>query len=88
MMPRAKRATATAKPAREPVVRQTVYLGLELADRLDRVQAELRVLAGERRAKVTANSTIEAALALALADFESNKEASALAQAMARKIAS
>ncbi len=83
-MPTRKRT----KPPREPVVRQTAYLSLELANRLDRAQAELRVLAGAQRGKVTANAVIETALSLALAELETAKEQSALAQAMMRKVAS
>lgn len=85
-MPRAKRATAPAKPAREPMVRVTVYASVDLANRLDRAQAELRALAGGHRAGIAASTILSVALSQALADFETNGEASALAREVLERV--
>jgi len=64
----------------------TVYLDLALMTRLDLAHAQLRALAGESRAKVTASMVIDAALSQALAGFETAKEQSALALAVLERV--
>jgi hypothetical protein len=84
-MPTRKSATVPKSQKRE-VARHTLYFDLGLANRLDLAQAQLRALAGAQRARVSASLVIELALSQALADFETNKETSAVAIALLERI--
>lgn len=85
-MPRAKRATVAGPGARAARAKYSLYLPLSLADRIDRAQAELKVLAGAQRGQVMVTALVEIALELALADFEANKETSALCVKMLERV--
>ncbi len=70
---------ATPRPRKR---KATHYLAPELADRLDAAAKALSTLAGQDpgpRRRIAKSAVVEAALALALADFEAHAAASSLA---------